>query len=83
MTPDLSYYRPGASARLSEGDARMLSGMKTTGLSNDVVGMATTTVLQEIRPGASFESGDFVKKGKSWGGGGATTVERLLPTAAM
>ena len=31
------------------------------------------TVFQEIRPGAGFETGDFVTVQKSWGGYGRTT----------
>ena len=38
------------------------------GPSNGDVGVAMGTVFQEIRAGAAFETGDFVKK--SWGGGG-------------
>ena len=42
-------------------------------MSNDGVGMARGTVfLQEIRPGAGFKTGDFVKS-KDRG----STVERL------
>ena len=40
---------------------------------NDGVGVARGTVLQEIRPGAGFKTGDFVKEKL----GGATAVERL------
>ena len=32
------------------------------GLSNDDVGVARGTVFQEIRPGAGFKTGDFVKE---------------------
>ena len=31
-------------------------------VSNDGVGMARGTIFQEIRPGAGFKTGDFVKK---------------------
>ena len=30
--------------------------------SNDDVGVARDTVFQEVRPGAGFKTGDFVKK---------------------
>ena len=43
------------------------------GLSIDGVGMSRDTVFQEIRPGAGFETGDFVKEK----GVGGATVERL------
>ena len=43
------------------------------GLSNDDVGMAIGTVVQEIRPGAGFETGDFVKERL----GGEGTADRL------
>ena len=36
------------------------------GLSNDDVGVARGTVLQEVRPGIGFESGDFFEE--KWGG---------------
>ena len=32
------------------------------GLSNDGVGVARGAVFQEIRPGARFKTGDFVKE---------------------
>ena len=32
------------------------------GLSNDDVGVARGTIFQEIRPGAGFKTGDFVKE---------------------
>ena len=32
------------------------------GLSNDDVGVSRATVLQEIRPGAGFKTGDFVEE---------------------
>ena len=32
------------------------------GLSNDDVGVARGTVFQEIRPGAGFKTGNFVKE---------------------
>ena len=32
------------------------------GLSTDDVGVARGTVFQEIRPGADFKAGDFVKE---------------------
>ena len=32
------------------------------GLSNDDAGAARGTVFQEVRPGAGFETGDFVKE---------------------
>ena len=32
------------------------------GLSNDDIEVAAGTVLQEIRPGAGFKTGDFVKE---------------------
>ena len=44
------------------------------GLSNDDVGEARGTVFQKIRPGAGFETGDFVKEKL----GGGATVERLV-----
>ena len=43
------------------------------GLSNDGVGVARGTAFQEIRPGAGFKNGNFVKESF----GRATTVERL------
>ena len=42
------------------------------GLSSDVVGAAKGTVFQEIRPGAGFKTGDFVKEKL-----GGATIERL------
>ena len=44
------------------------------GLSNDDVGAARGTIFQEIRPGAGFKTGDFVKEML-----GGATVERLQP----
>ena len=44
------------------------------GRSNDYVERARGTVFQEIRPGAGFQTGDFVQRRL----GGATIVERLL-----
>ena len=41
------------------------------GLSNDDVGGARGTILEEIQPGAGFKTGDFVKEV------GGATVERL------
>ena len=38
------------------------------GLSNDDVGVSSDTVFQGIRPGAGFETGDFVEE--NLGGGG-------------
>ena len=32
------------------------------GLSNNDVGVARDTVFQEVRPGAGFKTGDFVKE---------------------
>ena len=32
------------------------------GLSNDDVGVTRSTVFQEIRPGAGFKTGEFVKE---------------------
>ena len=43
------------------------------GRSNDDVGVATGTVFQELRPGAGFKTGDFVKAKL-----GGAIVERLL-----
>ena len=43
------------------------------GLSNDDVGVAWGTVIQEVRPGAGFKTGYFVKKK----GVGGASVERL------
>ena len=37
------------------------------GLSNDDVGVSGDTVFKEIRPGAGFDTGDFVEE-KSGGG---------------
>ena len=45
----------------------------TLGLSIDDLGMSRDTVFQEIRPGAGFETGDFVKEKL----GGLYIVERL------
>ena len=42
------------------------------GLSNDAVGVSRDTVFEEVRPGAGFETGDFVKERL-----GGATVERL------
>ena len=42
------------------------------GLSNDDVGGARDTLFQQIRPGAGFETGDFVKEML-----GGATAERL------
>ena len=41
------------------------------GLSIDDIGVSRDTVFQEMRPGAGFETGDFVKK--NWGGYRRTT----------
>ena len=46
------------------------------GLSSDDVGVASVTVFAEVRPGAGFKTGDFVKEKLGRGGGGAT-VTRL------
>ena len=43
------------------------------GLSIDDVGVSRDTVIQEIRPGAGFGTGDFVEEKV-----GGATVERLL-----
>ena len=43
------------------------------GLSIDDVGVSRDTVFQEIRPGAGFEAGDFVKEKL-----GGATAERLI-----
>ena len=43
------------------------------GLSIDDVGVPRDTIFREIRAGAGFEIGDFVKRKV----GGATTLERL------
>ena len=45
-------------------------------LSVNDVGVSRDTVLQKIRPGAGFETGDFVKEKL-----GGATVERLFATA--
>ena len=39
-----------------------LSFLVYGGLSNDDVGVARGTLFQEIRPGAGFKTGDFVKE---------------------
>ena len=44
------------------------------GLSNDDIEVAGATAFQEIRPGAGFNTGDFVEKTL----GGRGVVERLL-----
>ena len=47
-------------------------------LSNDDVGGSRDTIFQEIRPGAGFETGDFVKEKLRKG----ATVGRLLCVVA-
>ena len=44
-----------------------------TGLSIDDVGVSRGTVFHEVRPGAGFETGDFVKEKD-----GGATAERLI-----
>ena len=44
------------------------------GLSNDGVGVARGTVFEEIRPGASFKTGDFVNE--KLGGGYRRTTQK-------
>ena len=46
-----------------------------SGLSNDDVGEAEGTVLQEMQPGCAFKTGDFVQEN-----GGGATLARLLGT---
>ena len=49
------------------------------GVSNDDVGVARDTVLREIRPGAGFQSTDFVNEKL----GGATLDSRVLEAAVL
>ena len=46
-------------------------------LSNDDVGVARGTVLQEVRPGAGFKTGDFVQE--KLGGGIAERLKYGIP----
>ena len=51
------------------------------GLSNDDVGVATGTVLQEIRPGAGFKTDDFVKE--NLGGLPQNDAKVIAPSVAL
>ena len=59
----------------SYGENILMYFLGCKGLSNDgVVGVARGTVFQEIRPGASFKTGDLVREKL----GGLPTVELLF-----
>ena len=51
------------------------------GLSIDDVGVSRDTVFREIRPGADFETGDFV--GEKFGGGGLPQNDSLVGCVSL
>ena len=56
---------------------------KLKGVLNDDVGVARATVLPETRPGAGFETGDFVKENVgvlTWNGFNQETKITYFPT---
>ena len=72
--PAILFNERFMAARHEEGcwdEKRILKHFRVCkGLSNDDVGAASSTVFQEIRPGAASKTGDFVKEML----GGATVV---------